>query len=192
MWTLKLKELTMYLPSSCGLGSLSQSFLMPSLARPSKTNTWYCPSRTWNPVIMSNVLLFRWSLRKESNQTNWLRQQNYVSLVPSRSRSLPITSRALRSFPWFPSLPYLSSPGIRTSCLWRRQEFCDIHRPPSLQIFRMSVFFFLLKFKPRNNERFLVSESTSLVRAKADPSPTFRLFYSLEWINGNATKQLGV
>ena len=82
MWTLKLKELTMYLPSSCGLGSLSQSFWMPSLASPSKTNTWYCPSRTWNPVIMSNVLLFRWSLRRESNQTNWLRLQDSVASFP--------------------------------------------------------------------------------------------------------------
>ena len=186
MRTLRLKELTMYLPSSCGLGSLSQSFLMPSLARPSKTNTWYCPSRTWNPVIMSNVLLFRWSLRRESNQTNWLRLQNSVASFPvarvhfpslsapcARSQHSPLSLNItrLQAFALLACKPWES---LWTS-LWRRQEFCDIHRPPNLQIFPMTVFF-LLTFKPRNDERFLVSESTSLVRAKAHPSPTFRLF----------------
>ena len=182
MRTLRLKELTMYLPSSCGLGSLSQSFWMPSLASPSKTNTWYCPSRTWNPVIMSNVLLFRWPLRRESNQTNWLRLLDSVASFPvarvhfpslsalcARSQHSPLSLiTRLQAFALLACKPWES---LWTS-LWRRQEFSD---RLTFKFFGW-LFFFLLTFKPRNDERFLVSESTSLVSAKAHPSPTFRLF----------------
>ena len=96
-----------------------------------------------------------------------------LSALCARSHHSPLSLIArLQAFAILACKPWES---LWTS-LWRRQEFCDIHRPPNLQIFRMSVFFFPLKFKPRNDERFIVSESTSLVRAKAHPSPTFRLF----------------
>ena len=38
--------------------------------------------------------------------------------------------------------------------MWRRQEFCDIHRHPNLQIFRMTVFFSSLNLNRETTRDF--------------------------------------
>ena len=43
----RVKACSVILPSSCGLGSFSQSRLTPFSVKPSNTNIWYWPSRTW-------------------------------------------------------------------------------------------------------------------------------------------------
>lgn len=43
----RVKACSVIVPSSCGLGSFSQSRLTPFSVKPSNTNIWYWPSRTW-------------------------------------------------------------------------------------------------------------------------------------------------
>ena len=93
------------------------------------------------------------------------------SALCARSHHSPLALiTSLQAFALLASRPWES--------MWRRQEFCDIHRQPNLQIFRINAFFsslnlnrettrdfWLAKYEPRTREGSTKSRFSAILES---------------------------
>ena len=96
-----------------------------------------------------------------------------LSALCARSHHSPLSLIArLQAFAILACKPWES---LWTS-LWRRQEFCDSHRPPNLQIFRMSVFFSSLNLNRETTRDFSFQKERASYARRLIPVPLFSFF----------------
>ena len=96
-----------------------------------------------------------------------------VSALCPRSHHSPLSLiTRLQAFALLACKPWES---LWTS-LWRRQEFCDIHRPPNLQIFRMTVFFSSLHLNCETTRDFSFQKVRASYARRLIPVPLFGYF----------------